>query len=108
MPISVSPSFDARSSFQLTSGGRLASKHLARQRIAVEVPARGTPLGIGAHQGCHAKVAGTPAILVLDHLGRRAIGDDLSVPEQENTARVRQCKVYVVRDEVDRLELGDR
>ncbi len=65
------------------------------------------PSGVRSHERRGPQVALDPAIRVRDDLVGRTVGDDATVPEQQDTVRMRQCKVHVVRDEIDTLEPGD-
>ncbi len=83
---------------------------------AASVSASRNPSSAARHDGrwpriseVGTQVACAPAIdsSSMTSIGR-PVGDDLTVPEQQDTVCVRQCKVHVVRDEVDALEAGDR
>ena len=65
-------------------------------------------MGIGAHQRGWAKVARDPAIHVLDDPAGRAVRDDLTIPKQQDTVCVRQCKIDIVGHEVHGFEVRDR
>ena len=64
-------------------------------------------MDVGLHQRRHPQVACPPArASAMTSIGR-AVGHDLTVPEQQDTVCVRQCKVHVVRDEVEASRPGD-
>ena len=86
-------------------------------------PGRGSDVRASRHQGTpplghsvwtlacisdvDSKVAGPPASCVRDHIDRRTVGHDPTVPEQEDTVCMRQCKVDVVGHEVEAAQPGD-
>src|SRR3954453_19942710 len=81
----------------------------AGESLAVEKSiVAAAPAGIGPHERRQPQVAADPAIFILDDVARGAVPNDLAVPEEQDTVRVHQCKVHVMRYEVDRVQARDR
>src|SRR5690349_622474 len=107
--VSISQSSEVRRSpsFHPWSSAALLGHDAACEGFGIEEalgPIR--PPGVRSHERRGPQIASDPAIRIRYDVLGRTVSDDPAVPEQQDTVRVSQCKVYVVRDEVHALEAG--